>query len=106
VAVLDGDTKALGASGENGLAEPIMATHTGMTTDEFTKTVNDWLATLGEEVAALGPFSLVYDGKGALPAIAYTLKDPKRAGFSLYDLSDRVRMRGWQIASPMTFVAR
>ena len=54
---------------------------------------------LGEQIASLGPFTLVYDGVGALPAIAYTLNEPKRAGFSLYDLSDRVRMRGWQIAS-------
>ena len=54
---------------------------------------------LGEEVANIGPFTLVYDGVGGLPAIAYTLNEPKRAGFSLYDLSDRVRMRGWQIAS-------
>ena len=54
---------------------------------------------LGEQVANMGPFTLVYDGVGALPAIAYMLKEPKRAGFSLYDLSDRVRMRGWQIAS-------
>jgi Trk K+ transport system NAD-binding subunit len=53
---------------------------------------------LGEQVANMGPFTLVYDGVGALPAIAYTLKEPRRAGFSLYDLSDRVRMRGWQIA--------
>jgi glutamate decarboxylase len=55
-----------------------------------------WLA---GEVAAMGPFDMVYDGNGGLPAIAYTLKDPGAAGFSLYDLSDRVRMRGWQIAS-------
>lgn len=44
-AVLDGDMKALLASGEKGLAEIIMATHTGMTTDEFTRTVFDWLVT-------------------------------------------------------------
>ena len=44
-AVLDGDRQALAASREQGLAELIMATHTGMTTDEFTKTVTDWLAT-------------------------------------------------------------
>ncbi len=44
-AVLDGDTKALAASGEKGLAELVMATHTGMTTDEFAKSVADWLAT-------------------------------------------------------------
>ena len=47
----------------------------------------------------MGPFEMLYDGTGGLPAIAYTLKDPGTAGFSLYDLSDRVRMRGWQIAS-------
>jgi glutamate decarboxylase len=54
---------------------------------------------LASEVAAMGPFELVYDGVGGLPAIAYTLKDPNNSGFSLYDLSDRLRMRGWQIAS-------
>ena len=47
----------------------------------------------------MGPFEMLYDGTGGLPAIAYTLKDPAGAGFSLYDLSDRVRMRGLQIAS-------
>jgi glutamate decarboxylase len=54
---------------------------------------------LAEEVAKIGPFSMLYNGHGGLPAIAYTLEDPATAGFSLYDLSDRVRMRGWQIAS-------
>jgi phosphoserine phosphatase len=43
--VLEGDLKAVIASGEKGLAELIMATHTGMTTDEFTRTVFDWLIT-------------------------------------------------------------
>ncbi|HKW02882.1 MAG TPA: glutamate decarboxylase [Vicinamibacterales bacterium] len=54
---------------------------------------------LAGEIAKMGPFTMLYDGSGGLPAVAYTLKDPKTAGFSLYDLSDRVRMRGWQIAS-------
>jgi glutamate decarboxylase len=54
---------------------------------------------LAQEVAAMGPFELLYDGKGGIPAIAYKLKSPERSGFSLYDLSDRLRMRGWQIAS-------
>jgi glutamate decarboxylase len=54
---------------------------------------------LAGEIASMGPFELLYDGDGGLPAIAYMLKDPENAGFSLYDLSDRVRMRGWQIAS-------
>src|SRR5215813_12523834 len=44
-AVLEGDMKALAGSGEKGLAELLTATHTGMSTDDFTKTVQDWIAT-------------------------------------------------------------
>jgi phosphoserine phosphatase len=44
-AVLDGDLKALAATGEKGLAELLTATNTGMTTDEFARMVKDWLAT-------------------------------------------------------------
>jgi glutamate decarboxylase len=47
----------------------------------------------------MGPFELLYDGTGALPAVSYTLKDPANAGFSLYDLTDQLRMRGWQVPS-------
>ncbi|MGI2258156.1 glutamate decarboxylase [Shewanella sp. GXUN23E] len=54
-----------------------------------------WMA---GEIAAMGPFELFYDGHGGLPALSYTLKAGEH-GFSLYDLSDRLRMRGWQIAS-------
>jgi len=54
---------------------------------------------LAGEIAAMGPFELLYDGRGGLPAVAYTLKPSAAVNFSLYDLSDRVRMRGWQIAS-------
>lgn len=44
-AVLEGDMKALAAAGEKGLVELIMATHAGMSVDEFQKTVTDWIAT-------------------------------------------------------------
>jgi phosphoglycolate phosphatase-like HAD superfamily hydrolase len=44
-AVLDGDMKALAASGEKGLVELMAVTHAGMTTDEFLKIVSDWLTT-------------------------------------------------------------
>lgn len=53
---------------------------------------------LGKEIAGLGPFELFYDGHNGLPAISYTLKEGNW-GFNLYDLSDRLRIRGWQIAS-------
>ena len=44
-AVLEGDLKAMAQSGEKGLVELLMATHSGMTTEEFSKTVTDWIAT-------------------------------------------------------------
>jgi phosphoglycolate phosphatase-like HAD superfamily hydrolase len=43
--VLEGDNKALEASGEKGLLQIIAATHAGMTTAEFAKTVEDWIKT-------------------------------------------------------------
>lgn len=43
--VLNGDTKSALAGGEKALLELVMATHAGMTTDEFSQSVRDWLAT-------------------------------------------------------------
>ena len=44
--LLRGDVKAvLASSGDHGLMELFMATHTGMTTDEFAQFVRDWIAT-------------------------------------------------------------
>jgi phosphoglycolate phosphatase-like HAD superfamily hydrolase len=44
-AVLEGDMGALAAGGEHAILELVMATHAGMTTDEFAGTVEEWLAT-------------------------------------------------------------
>lgn len=44
-AVLDNDMKTLAAAGLHGLVELVMATHAGMTTEEFERTAKDWLAT-------------------------------------------------------------
>jgi phosphoserine phosphatase len=43
-AALEGDMKALAATGEKGLLELVMATHAGNTPEEFQKVVRDWLA--------------------------------------------------------------
>jgi hypothetical protein len=43
--VLKGDLKSLAASGEKGLLQVVAATHAGMTTEEFEKTVKDWITT-------------------------------------------------------------
>ncbi len=44
-ALLEGDLKTALAGGEKALLEIVMATHSGMTTEEFDKTVIDWMAT-------------------------------------------------------------
>ncbi|KAA0074170.1 haloacid dehalogenase-like hydrolase [Tardiphaga sp. P9-11] len=44
-AILDGDMKAFAASGEKGLLQMVAAAHSGMTTDEFSRTVIEWTAT-------------------------------------------------------------
>ncbi len=43
-AVLAGDMKAVAAGGEHAIAELVMVTHAGMTTDEFSRIVEDWIA--------------------------------------------------------------
>lgn len=53
---------------------------------------------LGKEIAALGPFEVIFDGNPAegIPAVCWKMggKDP---GYTLYELADRLRMRGWQV---------
>ncbi len=43
--LLRGDTRAALAGGEQGLVALMAATHSGMTTDEFARTVTDWIGT-------------------------------------------------------------
>ena len=43
--ILKGDMKSALAGGEHALLEMVMATHAGMTTDEFEKIVTDWITT-------------------------------------------------------------
>ena len=44
-ALLEGDTKTVGASGMKGLMEIVVATHSGMTAAEFEAEASEWLAT-------------------------------------------------------------
>ena len=43
--LLKGDVRAALAGGERSIAEIVMVTHAGMTTEEFEKIVSDWIAT-------------------------------------------------------------
>jgi phosphoglycolate phosphatase-like HAD superfamily hydrolase len=44
-ALLDGDKQALAAAGKDGLLQIMAVTHSGMTAEDFTKTVIDWTQT-------------------------------------------------------------
>ncbi|WP_422132654.1 glutamate decarboxylase [Endozoicomonas sp. ALD040] len=54
---------------------------------------------LSKKIESLGLFDVIYNGNGGIPAISWSLKQNVNPGFNLYDLSDRIRIRGWQIAA-------
>jgi len=59
------------------------------------QTCQDIALYLSDQIAKLGPFELLSDGSD-LPVFAFKLRDDV-TGYSVYDISDRLRMRGWQV---------
>jgi glutamate decarboxylase len=51
---------------------------------------------LSSQIAAMGPFELLTDGS-ELPVFAFKLRDPAAAGYTVFDLSERLRTRGWLV---------
>ena len=54
---------------------------------------------LSDKIEKLGLFDIIYNGRGGIPAMSFSLKAGMNPGFNLFDLSDRIRSRGWQIAA-------
>jgi glutamate decarboxylase len=52
---------------------------------------------LADEIAKLGPFDIIYDGRGGIPALSWKLREGVGHGFTLFDLADRLRVAGWQV---------
>lgn len=55
---------------------------------------------LASEIGKIGPFEIIFDGDSqkGIPALAWKLKkDQAIGGYTLYDLADRLRSRGWQV---------
>lgn len=54
---------------------------------------------LADEISAMGPFEMLYSGDPAdgIPAVCWKIAVGKEPGYSLYDLADRLRVRGWQV---------
>jgi len=59
----------------------------------------DTAAYLAARIAELGPFEIIYGGDrdAGIPAVCWKMKEDADPGFSLYDLADRLRSRGWQV---------
>ncbi|WP_195940740.1 glutamate decarboxylase [Romboutsia sp. 1001713B170131_170501_G6] len=51
---------------------------------------------LSKEIEATGLFKIYNDGEN-LPIVCYRLKDDANVEWTLYDLADRLAMKGWQI---------
>ena len=52
---------------------------------------------LAGELAEMNLFDIIYDGRGGIPGATWKLKEGTDPGFTLYDLADRLRTRGWQV---------
>jgi glutamate decarboxylase len=52
---------------------------------------------LADEIGRMGPFEMLYDGRGGIPALSWKLRDDADVPFTLFDLADRLRVRGWQV---------
>ncbi len=59
------------------------------------QTCQDVALFLSGEIAKLGPFELLTQGRD-LPVFAFKLRD-EVTSYSVFDLSERLRMRGWQV---------
>ncbi|QQE93180.1 glutamate decarboxylase [Providencia rettgeri] len=55
---------------------------------------------LAREIEKLGPFEMIFDGDSqkGIPALAWKLKKGETtSNYSLYDIADKLRSRGWQV---------
>lgn len=63
---------------------------------------------LAEVIPTLGPFELLHDSDPArgIPTVTWRIAEGADPGYTLYDLADRLRVRGWQVpAYPLTGAA-
>jgi glutamate decarboxylase len=60
------------------------------------QTCQDVAMYLSGEIAGIGPFELLTDGSD-LPVFAFRLRDSAAARYTVFDLSERLRQRGWLV---------
>lgn len=54
---------------------------------------------LSAELSKIDIFEMIFEGSSdeGIPALCWKLKEDMEVGFTLYDLADRLRSRGWQV---------
>jgi len=54
---------------------------------------------LAEEIVKLGPFELLAasEPRAGIPSVTWRIAEGADPGYSLFDLADRLRVRGWQV---------
>jgi glutamate decarboxylase len=64
---------------------------------------------IAEVIPTLGPFELLCDSnpETGIPTVTWRIRQGEDPGYTLYDLADRLRTRGWQVpAYPLTGSAK
>ncbi|AEI35432.1 Glutamate decarboxylase [Francisella salina] len=52
---------------------------------------------ISKEIKNMGIFDIIHAGKGGIPAVSWSLKASK--SYDLFDISEKIRAKGWQIAA-------
>ena len=54
---------------------------------------------LADAIAKLGPYEFICSGgpEQGIPAVCFRVKEGANPGYTLLDLSERLRLRGWQV---------
>ncbi|SLN47294.1 Glutamate decarboxylase beta [Roseovarius albus] len=52
---------------------------------------------LAHQIEKIGPFEMLYDGTGGMPALCWSIKEGADVPYTLFDLADRLRSRGWLV---------
>ena len=65
---------------------------------EIQQTCMDTGKFLAHQLAEFPEFEMLYSSEGGLPGVVFKLKEDVH-GFTLYDLQNQVKQRGWQTAA-------
>jgi len=52
---------------------------------------------LAQAIDQMGIFTIIYGGEGGIPAVTWRIEENADVGFTVYDLADRLRSRGWLV---------